>query len=68
MGDDSSDRESQDRVHASAEQQYEVAYFAEKLGITLDQAREILNLAGPSRENADAAVVRARQASAQQQQ
>ena len=56
-----------DRSRVSAEQQYELDYFAQKHGISRDEAREILQHAGTSREKADAAVARARQASAQQQ-
>jgi hypothetical protein len=67
MGDDKSNRGMQDRARVAGEQQYEVDDFAQRHGISRDQAREILSLVGASREKADAAVVRARQASQQQQ-
>ncbi len=43
----------QDRTRVSGEQQYEVAYFAQKHGLTAAQAREIIDLAGNDRARAD---------------
>ena len=37
----------------ASKQPYEVAYFASKHGLTADEARAILEKAGPSREKAD---------------
>lgn len=44
---------SQDRSRVSAEQQYELSYFAEKHGISPDRAREIIQRAGNNRVKAD---------------
>jgi hypothetical protein len=60
MAGDKSKVGSQDRAQVSGEEQYEVAYFAQKHGISAAQAREIIDLAGNSREKADAAVERGR--------
>jgi len=43
-----------DRKLVASEEQYEVAYFAKKHGISTDRAKEILARAGRSREKADA--------------
>jgi hypothetical protein len=68
MPDDKADAGNQDRTRVSTEQPYEIDHFAQKHGISRDEARAILSAAGPSREKADAAAERARQASSQQQQ
>jgi Protein of unknown function (DUF3606) len=59
MPDDKTNRGAQDRARVASEEQYEVDYFAQKHGITAAAAREIIELSGPSREKADAAVHRA---------
>ena len=43
----------QDRKLAAGAQAYELRYFARKHGLTADQARGILQYAGPSREKAN---------------
>lgn len=48
----------QDRERVSAEQQYELRYFADKHGISADEAKRIIKEAGNSREKADALVGR----------
>ena len=58
MPDDKSQRGGPDRGRVSGEEQYEVAYFAKKHGIEIDEARRIIENAGPSREKADAAAER----------
>lgn len=58
MADDKTNQRQQDRSRVAAEQQYEVSYFADKRGLTLDEAREIIRKAGPSRTDADAAANR----------
>ena len=58
MGDDKNNQGRQDRSRVAAEQQYEVSYFADKHGITLEEARAIIKKAGPSRPDADAAANR----------
>lgn len=56
MPDDKNDQGAQDRARVSAEQPYEVAYFARKHGLSQDRARDIIEKHGPSREACDAAV------------
>jgi hypothetical protein len=56
MADDKSNQGAQDRARVSAEQPYEVAYFARKHGLSQEQARDIIKKHGPSREACDAAV------------
>lgn len=58
MADDKSNHGQQDRSRVAAEQQYEVSYFADKHGISLEEARAIIKKAGPSRVDADAAANR----------
>jgi hypothetical protein len=60
MSDDKKDRGSQDRTRVADEQPYEVAYFADKHGIDLNEARRIIKQHGPSREACDRAVARGR--------
>jgi hypothetical protein len=56
MTDDKTDRGAQDRARVSAEEPYEVAYFARKHGISEARALEIIRQHGPSRAACDAAV------------
>jgi hypothetical protein len=58
MPDNKDKKGAADRARVAAEQQYEVSYFAKKHGITPDEARRIIHLAGPSRAKADAAATR----------
>lgn len=53
MADDKQMTGGQDRARVAGEQQYEVAYFAAKHGLTAAQAREIIDLAEGSRTRAD---------------
>lgn len=55
MADDTSKRGGPDRERVAASQQHEVAHFAKKHGISLEEARRIIHMAGPSREAADKA-------------
>ena len=55
MVDDKSKRGGQDRARVSAEQGYEVSYFAKKHGITAEQARDLIKRVGPNREKLNAA-------------
>ncbi|MES0168230.1 DUF3606 domain-containing protein [Mesorhizobium sp. M0027] len=57
MADDKSKRGSADRSRISAEEPYEVDYFAKKHGITEAQARAIIKKHGPSRMKCDVAAV-----------
>ena len=53
MPDNKSDRGAQDRARVAGEQQYEVAYFAKKHGISAEEAKRVIAQAGPSRQRAD---------------
>ena len=55
MADDTSKRGGPDRERVAASQHYEVAYFAKKHGISAEEARRIIHMAGPSRDEADKA-------------
>jgi hypothetical protein len=58
MADDQNNVGGQDRSRVSASEPYEVEYFAKKHGISQQQAREIIEKHGPSREACDQAVSR----------
>jgi hypothetical protein len=58
MSDNKQMQDGRDRAKVNAQEQYEVAYFAAKHGLSASQARAILDEAGPSREAADAAANR----------
>ena len=58
--DDKSKRGGPDKSRVAGEQQYEVAYFAKKHGLTKEAAQRIIALAGPSRAEADAAAEEAK--------
>jgi hypothetical protein len=53
MAVDKSNRDARDR--ATAEQQYELAYFAGKHNLAMDDARRVLEAAGRIRDDADTA-------------
>jgi len=55
MSDNKQMRDGRDRAKVNSQEQYEVAYFARKHGITAGEARKIIEEAGPSREAADKA-------------
>ncbi|MDQ0560330.1 hypothetical protein QO004_002112 [Rhizobium mesoamericanum] len=55
MADDKSKRGAADRGRVSASEPYEVAYFAEKHGISKEDAVTIIKKHGSNREAADAA-------------
>ena len=50
MADDKSKRDFRDRDRVSASEDYEVQYFAEKAGISLEQVRDLIAKHGNSRE------------------
>jgi hypothetical protein len=50
MADDKSKRDFRDRDRVSADEDYEVEYFAGKTGITPQQVRELIAKHGNSRE------------------
>ena len=58
MPDDKSNQGAQDRARVSAEQPYEVSYFAKKHSISTEEARDIIKRHGPSRADCDAAAER----------
>ena len=55
MSDNKQIQDGRDRAKVNSQEQYEVAYFARKHGITAGEARKIIEEAGPSREAADKA-------------
>jgi hypothetical protein len=61
MSDDKSKTGPQDRERVANEQQYEIAYFAERHGLSAAEARKIIEEAGPDREKADALAMRTKQ-------
>lgn len=58
MADDTSNRGGQDRARVSGEESYEVRYFAEKHGISQDEAQRLIDQHGNSRDQLDAAAER----------
>lgn len=55
MADDKKNTTSADRDRVAGGEEYEVRYFAEKHGLTLEQAQELIDRVGNSREALDAA-------------
>ena len=53
MADDKSKRGSEDRAKVSLSEQYEVAYFADRHGLSQQDAKKIISEAGSSRARAD---------------
>jgi hypothetical protein len=60
MSDNKQMQDGRDRAKVSSEDQYEVAYFAQKHGLSASKAREILEQAGPNRKAADEAAARSK--------
>ena len=56
--DDKSKRGQQDRSRVAGEEAYEVRYFAEKHGLTTEQAEKLIAEVGNNRDERDAAAVR----------
>lgn len=54
MADDKSQRGEPDRSRVAGDEEYEVDYFAQKHGLTRDQAQELINRHGNNREKLDA--------------
>ena len=50
MPDDKSMRDRRDRGRVAAEQDFELRYFAQEAGISLDQARELIDRFGHDRD------------------
>jgi hypothetical protein len=55
MADDTNQRGGQDRSRVAGDQEYEVRYFAEKHGISQEQAQELIDRHGNNREELDRA-------------
>ena len=58
MSDDTNNRGGQDRSRVAGEQEYEVRYFADKHGISVEQAQRLIDEHGNSREKLDEAASR----------
>ncbi|GGD85017.1 hypothetical protein GCM10011515_00900 [Tsuneonella deserti] len=58
MSDDTNNRGAQDRARVAGGEGYEVRYFAEKHGISMEQAQELIDRHGNSREVLDQAAQR----------
>ncbi|TIS93844.1 MAG: DUF3606 domain-containing protein, partial [Mesorhizobium sp.] len=50
MADDKSKRDFRDRNRVSADEDYEVDYFARENGVTIEQVRELIKANGNDRE------------------
>ena len=55
MSDDKTKVGAQDRARVAGGEPYEVSYFAQKHGITSQQARDLISRVGNSRKELDAA-------------
>jgi hypothetical protein len=55
MADDTSNRGGQDRARVAGGQEYEVRHFAERHGISMEQAEQLIAEHGNSREKLDEA-------------
>lgn len=55
MADDKSSQDGRDRSRVSGSEPYEVQYFAEKHGISMDQARQLIERHGNDRAELDRA-------------
>lgn len=58
MADNKQNAGEPDRSRVSGSEDYEVRYFADKHGITMDQARELIAKHGSQRDELDAAAER----------
>jgi hypothetical protein len=56
MSDDKSNVSGQDRSRVAGEQDYEVRYFAEQNGISIEQAQQLIARHGNSRDELERAV------------
>ena len=55
MSDDKTNRGGGDRAHVAGEEGYEVRYFAEKHGISIEQAQGLIDQHGNNRQALDRA-------------
>jgi hypothetical protein len=58
MADDKSNVGEPDRSRVSGDEPYEVSYFAQKHGISAEQARELIQRIGNDRDELDAAAAK----------
>lgn len=58
MSDDKSKQDGRDRTRVAAGEGYEVRYFAERHGISVQQAEDLIREHGPDRQKLDAAAER----------
>lgn len=58
MPDDTKDRGAQDRARVSGEEEYEVRYFADKHGLSTDEAERLIREHGNDRATLDRAAER----------
>lgn len=58
MADDKAKRDGRDRSRVAAAQDYEVEYFAERYGVSVEQARELVAKHGNNREKIEREVAR----------
>ena len=49
-GDDKTKQDNRDRSRVAGDEEYEIRYFAEEAGISMDQARELIDRFGNDRE------------------
>ena len=61
MSDDKTNVGAQDRARVAGGERYEVSYFAQKHGITSQQAQDLISRVGNSREALDAAAEQLKQ-------
>ena len=60
MADDTNNRGAQDRSRVASDEEYEVRYFAEKHGLSIEEAQRLIDEHGNSREKLEEAVSRRR--------
>lgn len=58
MADDKNQRGGPDRARVAGGEAYEVSYFAQKHGISTEQAEELIRRVGNNRDELDAAAAR----------
>ena len=63
MADDKSNVGGRDRSTVSSSEGYEVSYFAQKHGISAEQARELIERVGNNREALDTAAAKMKRSS-----
>lgn len=54
MADDKNIRDNRDASRVAGDQDYEIQYLTEKLGVTRERAMEAINAVGPDRDKVEA--------------